>query len=583
MKKNLLALVGIFLFNSYYNWAQCSMYELTLEQKARNSSNIVEGKVIGQNSWESPDGLIFTSNVIQVLKEFKGNTNAEIIEIITEGGTVGDKMQTVEPNVHLHNNAHGIFLLITSEIKNHQNSLHTTYKCYGDAQGFIEYDLVSKTATTPFNNYNNIKTELYNTLVTIIGKTYTSIKNFDIENLPVISLSMPKSGGITNFSPTTISGGTYSVLTINGSGFGVTRGNSEVKFKDPDNGGSTYKRAEVGHYVSWSDTQIKLKVPVKAGTGTIQVVVGSNTYVSSGTLTIPYTETNTTDTVNLPSYTALAKIDPVTNGIIWHMNTTFDANSNAKSAFNRAMQTWMDATCVNWSLGNPTSVDVRKYDSVSVVRYDIGNELSSGTLARCYYYWVKCTDTLWVVAELDMVVDGSTTWQYGPTTPTGIEYDFESVMLHELGHGHQLNHVINTNDIMHYNLTSGITKRTLNTNNITAGNEVMARSTTHTTCTFFSPMTASTSCLIGIDNPEKTQTNLLMFPNPSSGKLTISLNEGSSIESVTIYSQLGIVMKEQYINGLTQTQIDLTNLSAGMYNVMVKTKDKSYSQNIIIN
>jgi hypothetical protein len=50
--------------------------------------------------------------------------------------------------------------------------------------------------------------------------------------------------------------------------------------------------------------------------------------------------------------------------------------------------------------------------------------------------------------------------------PPAGQYDFESVMLHEMGHGHQLNHSIDATAVMHYSISSGTFKRTLNANEI---------------------------------------------------------------------------------------------------------------------
>ena len=59
------------------------------------------------------------------------------------------------------------------------------------------------------------------------------------------------------------------------------------------------------------------------------------------------------------------------------------------------------------------------------------------------------------------------------------QYDFQSVALHELGHGHQLGHVIdlsshtdNNGDIMYYAISNSEQQRVLHPDNITAGNYV---------------------------------------------------------------------------------------------------------------
>jgi len=80
-------------------------------------------------------------------------------------------------------------------------------------------------------------------------------------------------------------------------------------------------------------------------------------------------------------------------------------------------------------------------------------------------------------------MDDGASWNYGPGATVGANYDFESVMLHELGHGHQLGHVIEPGtDVMHYAIPNATDKRTLTANNIAGGNTVMANSTAANTC-----------------------------------------------------------------------------------------------------
>ncbi len=66
-----------------------------------------------------------------------------------------------------------------------------------------------------------------------------------------------------------------------------------------------------------------------------------------------------------------------------------------------------------------------------------------------------------MVAELDIEFDSTYNWNYGPGAPAFSQYDFESVAVHELGHGQQLGHVINSAEIVHYSISNGQTKRAL--------------------------------------------------------------------------------------------------------------------------
>lgn len=493
VKKNTFVLLAsIFLFGNAF--AQCNLYELTLSEKVGQSTNIIEGKVIDQSCfWNEEHTLIFTSNSIEVFKVFKGNASSSQIEIITLGGIVDDEMQTMVPNLELAIDDIGIFTLIPSKVYNPSSSISTwnVFEAYGSLQGFFKYDLIETSATVPFQKYNNIGEDLYKQLENLLKTSYQEINAFDVNHRE----SLAKAGGsITSFTPTTITAGTNSILTINGGGFGTSRGSSKVQFKNADDGGGSYFQVPSNsQYISWSDTEIKVIVPDQAGTGTIRVVTSSN-ITSSSTLTIRFAEMNTSGST--PYLTDHVDVNS-TGGLTWQMYTSFNNNSAAKASFLRALNTWRCSTNINWELGATTNVNSIGRDGTSVIRFDSGNELSAGVLGTCYTYWSGCGTSVWYVKELDMVIDDGANWEYGPTSPTGSEYDFESVMLHELGHGHQLGHVIDNSDVMNYAVTNATMRRGLNSNNLAAGNDLMSRSVVANTCSL-GPMVALTGqCAIG--------------------------------------------------------------------------------------
>ena len=66
--------------------------------------------------------------------------------------------------------------------------------------------------------------------------------------------------------------------------------------------------------------------------------------------------------------------------------------------------------------------------------------------------------------------------------PAAGQADFETVALHELGHAHQLSHVIMLGAVMHYAVEGGSTARTLSANDTAAGNFITSRSTPPRPC-----------------------------------------------------------------------------------------------------
>ncbi|MGE0567672.1 MAG: T9SS type A sorting domain-containing protein [Bacteroidia bacterium] len=485
MKKIYLLLLGI-LFSIGSITAQCMLYPVSLQERVTNSQLIIEGNVISKKSfWNDKFNYVYTSNLIQVKQVLKGTVNSSFIEIITDGGIVENFKQEVNPALKLSENEEGVFM-VNSDNKVSQFG-HPVYQTYADEQGFIKFDLSDNSARDHFNHYLDINSDLYSKLSDLIGKT---IPPFYGSNESGKFQSSASIAAISGFNPTTISAGTFSVLTITGSGFGTVQNASNyVAFKNADDGGATWIQPHSSQYISWTNTQIQVRVPTKtsgsgtAGTGQVRVYVNNSPQTSSGNLTVTYGHLNVLSSSVVYN---TRHVDLNNNGgITWQMYTGFNSNTSQKNSFIRAFNTWRCNTYINWQLGAPTSVNTIASDGTNVVRMDIGTELPSGVLGRCTSYWNGCGSSPnqnWFVSELDIVFDSGTNWQYGPANATGSQFDFESVAVHELGHGHQLSHVINTAQVMHYSIGPAQNKRTLNVNEINGGNAVMTRNLSGGVC-----------------------------------------------------------------------------------------------------
>ena len=526
--KKILLICSIIVASIFQVSAQCLMYPVLLSQRVPQSSLIIEGKVINQQSfWNNAHDKIYTSNLLEVYKTFK-NTSAAYIEVITEGGIVGNDKHVFEPTLELEVGDVGVFTLN----QNNQPSQFgkQVYDSYASAQGFIKYDVVSDVATEPFNKYTNASSNLYNTIAQYTGASYVQVKPINPFQLAVPSVNTVQNiAAITSFSPTTITAGTFSVLTINGSGFGTVSTPSLIAFKNADDGGATTISPIANDIVSWSATQILVKVPTDAGTGVIRVN-GSN---STGTLTIPYAHLNLT---NGGIVYNTKHINQSGGGYVWTYNTAFNSNTAAKAAFERSLQSWRCATFINWPTSATTStITASANDGTNIVTFNSG--LGAGILGQCGSYWSGCgtnPNMTWFVTELDIqfsTTPGGSTWQYGPAAPAFAQYDFESVTVHELGHGHQLGHVIKSADLMHYSLTNGQSKRTLNTDDLNGGLAVMARNAqAGGTCSnpLMTPLTAS-NCALGAPTASFTANRTtvcpgqtVVFTNLSTGSPTLN-------------------------------------------------------------
>ncbi|MES1226971.1 MAG: hypothetical protein ABUT20_66475, partial [Bacteroidota bacterium] len=282
MKSRILLLVSLFYFPCCLT-AQ-SLYEVSLDEKTTHSQLIIEGKVIDQTSfWNSNHTMIYTSNKIEVYKVFKGSLTQSEIEVVTMGGFVENDGVEMTEVLKLAPNQVGTFFLYPNKINlKSPGSLQTLWDVYSSAQGFIRYDLNKETASAPFVKYKNISTDFYKDIKTRTNRNFENKKpSFSVSALVHKNTRELTTLGpvISSFSPAMVNAGalldpTNNVLTISGSGFGVGSGMAAVLFDDADDGpgGTPFSVAYNDPLViSWSDTQIQLKVPTDAGTGALQV------------------------------------------------------------------------------------------------------------------------------------------------------------------------------------------------------------------------------------------------------------------------------------------------------------------------
>lgn len=170
IKKTLLSCILFFCFTA----VDAQLIPIPLDQRIENATTILEGKVISQTSyWDETKTQIYTSNVIEIYKLFKGKLSSNQVEIITKGGIVGNDMQRVSHTLELTIGDTGIFTAVPNTSKIITKEKLTKLKAYSGAQGFIKYDLKMGTAKDPFNNYKNVTKEVYSK---IVGRTKANFK-----------------------------------------------------------------------------------------------------------------------------------------------------------------------------------------------------------------------------------------------------------------------------------------------------------------------------------------------------------------------------------------------------------------------
>jgi hypothetical protein len=592
--------------------SQTLLREIPLGDQIENSEIVLEGKVIAKKSfWDVNRHNIYTINTIEVLKVFKGESVARV-EVVTIGGTVGTEALIVSPSLKLQHGDIGVFTLEKNRttLDATSKSNNKKYKPYASLQSFYKYSLYDGSVVNSFSKKKKSKASFYDEIMRYTKSDYIQVSELVKPNNTRKGLLIPTD---ITFDLTSASAGTKTVLTISGTDFGGTQG--RVGFSSADEGGKGFFVFALDSQVTeWGDTQIKVEIPSGAGTGPILVQDSTpENGVSVADLIITYAESNAVfdpddatnqdpPGVNGPlgpyAYPTRHVDDNGSGGYTWEMQTDFFNDANSKDGFTTSLDKWRCETKVNWTISaTPTTVDVAASDGVNVVRYDNEgvDDLAAGVLGVCYNRISGCgilgDENSWNahVFELDIVFDSGTNWYFGQGLPGLSEFDFESVALHELGHGHQLGHVIdnentedNTADVMHFAISNSEQQRVLSEGNKEAAGNVQSRSTSIMEC-FEGLMINSSICNLSVGEVDEN-IEVSIFPNPSNGQFFIKNASLLNLETLTVYDAWGRLITTQSLSGNSSLiTINLRGVAKGMYFVKMYSNSTSISRKILVN
>lgn len=468
----------------------CSQYPLSLDFRAKSATLIVEAQAGSTSTtWNTNHRRIYTKQVLHVSRILKGTlTSTGDLSLLLEGGRVGLDQQVLTNTLQrLAEGQRGIFFLVPAP---HSFGINSIYTPFGSAQGVITYDLTEGTAADLFSKYVSVA-DVIDKIASILGSSfkgghYVASKNIYVEHLKQDNnIQRTDAVTITSFSPTVLAAGIGTVLSIQGSGFGANQGIGYVAFKNADNGGITTDTPRQADYLSWSDTQIRIRVPSlgtnghPAGTGLLRVVSNSGVTVTSDVpLTVIYAlanvENTTSTLIERPNHITANS----TGGLSFHLSPNFQGL--AVAPWLRALTQWRCSSGINWKLGEVATTNVIANDGQSVIAFDYESDLPAGVVGRTTTYYKGCYNQkgsiVFYTQEIDQQFANPSVvlFQYGPTPATGQQIDFESIAIHELGHAQQLSHIIQPGAVMHYTISRGQNLRVLSqSSDIVAGRKVL--------------------------------------------------------------------------------------------------------------
>ncbi len=497
-------LLPVFLF---FN-TKAQLYKIAIEKKIDKASLIFEGKVTDQHAfWNTQHTIIYTANTVQISKLFKGKIISKQIEVLTQGGSVGNRCLVVNDLLQLRKNETGVFFCLENALQMHSPfTKNILFDVYSSEQGFLKYDLGNDEAYAPFVHYKNIRQNLYSIINKKTGTTEKIVDSSLILNTGVVSNGTGGTfGTIISFSPATVHAGAINddannILTINGTGFSNSpSGSAGINFKDGNNDHLTpdYKIDYNSPYIiSWTDTKIVLNVPDRAATGKFTVVLNDGTSVTSSTdLQVFFAVLDAEFTVSGKDFVREPRLMNAdgSGGYTYQYSTSTAgggidfSTSPAKQTFQRAVTTWKEITGANLSEGSTTNVQAVKDDNINLIVFDNDNtgvpKMADGVLEATYSWFSACTSGQQLLTAektgFDILIRNNSVslgadllLDEGPCFPQQNNYDLEMIVLHELGHALNLAHInddyedggggystVNPSKLMHYAILDYVNRR----------------------------------------------------------------------------------------------------------------------------
>lgn len=482
MKLSPFALLGVLVCLCISNKnlvAQCTTLHPEIEEQFTKSELVIEGKVIATESfYDKEAAFIYTKNFIKVYKTFKGTPESETIVLVTLGGTIDDESIMFSGVLQLNTGASGVFFLrqyaghrIASE-----NSL--IYRPLAEQDSYISYRPDWGEAYGYSQIYYNLES-LYTKLERLRGSSFIELQ--DATSNEVRNPNM----FVSEINPLITNAGAGDTVYIRGEGFGDIPGT--IFYSNADNGGYGYTSTFPWHIISWSDSMLVSKVPHKAGTGDL-IILGANSIAfSQHELDVQYAHTNVLSSHAFHQPQLVDEGDDENGGYLFRISDNPENSGvpimeeeGAYEAILRAFNTWQDSSaaplyfsreCPVTELQKPGGLD----DDVNIITFDndawdLDIEVSPYTLAVTISRYIRCSNTDWEVSDIDIIlrrdgnpngIGGAITWNFSEMEPHEGALDFQTVVLHELGHALQLQHVVDPEAVMHYSTTFGEAKRSL--------------------------------------------------------------------------------------------------------------------------
>ncbi len=177
--------IFLLLFGITASLLSAQSQKSTIKLRTAASDLVVEGKVVEcQSFWNKDHTQIFTSNLIEVSKIFKGNLTGGTFEIITKGGQVDDRFSIVSHQTTFKKGMEGMFFCKKASketgLGKSENPVFVT-GLHQNAFVQYHYEKFNPPATDESRAYQNIKKEIEDEIVLSAREPVRKLKANTVE------------------------------------------------------------------------------------------------------------------------------------------------------------------------------------------------------------------------------------------------------------------------------------------------------------------------------------------------------------------------------------------------------------------
>ncbi len=549
----------------------CLSVPVDMQERLQEATRVVYGTETDRFcTWDDDEKILVTLHAIDVVYTWKGDISRRIW-VLTEGGQLGSLGRRVSGAAQIAVGQKGAWMLKPVE-----------YRSFAKSRIAEVYELVSGPQGMVWEQDQNLS-DCWGT----VAPDWVSFQTQHLGAFDHFSIARPAeqandpnvqsraNTSISSMGPNPIIGG-VETLTIKGSGFGASQGNSYVSFARD---GVNYYDANTAKgfvYKSWSDTKIEVEVP-ETYSGKVRVYVNGVYAESASNLSV---KANVgLATVNPREYFHLWNLNE-NGGHTWYMRRDLYNNAEARACIEGVFAEFRCKTGVNYTLTRqPTWVKSDLGDGVNALMFDsVGYELPNGVVAYYEQLWYSCIlggRTFYYVVGQELRISNRFDYYYGKgKIPQGKNAKLSYVLFHELGHSLQLGHVNEDGESMHpvvqalpadnWNM-----RDTLTTYDVKAGGYLVQESQQFDfRACGVSPMSTISNCAdvygenAGLQ-PTKPGLSMRIVPNPSDRQAELMVEAAPNKDlQLSIVNSMGQVVYESPWNGASTS---LPALPSGLY------------------